>query len=87
MKRGRKPHAVPKEMLRVYVDSELLLRIRLRFTDPLREKTRFGALSTLVESLLREWDQAQMPTKEQLDDPRSTTGSPPSGGDDSPPSV
>lgn len=55
MKTGRKPHAIPRVGFKVYLPEDLALEVRLRLTDPLRDKVRYGSVSTLMERLVREW--------------------------------
>ena len=46
---------IPKKQLKVYVPEDLYAQIQLLLFDPITESTRRGALSALVESLLRSW--------------------------------
>lgn len=52
------------------IDEELLSRVRAHLRNPINQRTRHGALSALVESLLSDWvlKQAQKTTQEPTDD-------------------
>ena len=50
--RGRPP-GPKKTMILVRVETQLMNRIHLLLSDPVRFRTTYGSLSALIESLLR----------------------------------
>lgn len=52
--RGRPPNAVPKDDWHIHLDRDISLYFRLKYLDPLSQRMKQGAMSELVNRLLRE---------------------------------
>lgn len=52
--RGAPRSPIPKDDMHVSVDASVALHFRMKFLDPVTKATRKGALSELVNRLLRE---------------------------------
>lgn len=52
--RGRPPSAIRKDDIHASIDQDVALFWRLQNVDPLTGKTKVGALSELINRLLRE---------------------------------
>jgi hypothetical protein len=55
----RRKNIVPTENLDVYVPKELAKQVRDRLYDPRVGRAAYGAISTLVTQLLRDWVKSQ----------------------------
>lgn len=54
MKRGRKPLVIPRVEKKVYLDSDVEIQLNELLKDPMKGKVAYGALSDLINMLLRE---------------------------------
>lgn len=67
----RKPLEDPPRKVTLSVPSSMMAQIELRLYDPTSGMTKYGALSTLVSALLRNWISEQ--NNEVVNNPLSTT--------------
>ena len=45
----------PQEQIQARIPTSLAAEVRARLQDPIRRRTRYGAMSELIEQLLRQW--------------------------------
>lgn len=56
---GRPKADIPRKSRIVYLPVDLSAEVDLLLMDPLKEKIQYGAFTTLVEKLVREWVDGQ----------------------------
>lgn len=66
-KMGRPPLAIPRTQISVQVSDDVLAEVKLLLMDPTRQRwtTKHGALTNLVDSLLRAWVEEQRKAVQQ----------------------
>lgn len=52
MSKGRKPLAMPRKPKLVYIRIDLLAKLDLLLTDPMRDKAKYGAFTEYFEQLI-----------------------------------
>lgn len=54
-----RPRLAPRRAVQLYIPVELMDRVNAKLFNPVLQERRFGALSALFTSLLREWLERQ----------------------------
>jgi hypothetical protein len=66
-KPGRKPLAIPRERVSIFVSQDILAEVKLILADPLSGQARWGGWTNLVDGLLREWVDKQRKSNVRLE--------------------